>query len=50
MLVREVHLSSQQFKEARRTYIDTCGSITPYTLLTIETNMWCFIDLEAIEL
>ena len=47
MLIREVHLSSKQFKEASGAYIDTGSSVTPYALLAVEPDMWCFIDLEA---
>jgi hypothetical protein len=47
MLIREVHLSSEQFKETCGAYIDAGRGIASYALLTIETNMWCFIDLEA---
>jgi hypothetical protein len=50
MLVREVHLSSKQFKEACRADINTDSSVTPYALLTVEPDMWRFIDFKAYKL
>jgi hypothetical protein len=47
MLIREVHLSAEQFKETCRAYIDAGRGIAFHALLAIETNMRCFIDLEA---
>jgi len=47
MLIREVHLSSKQFKEASGADIDTGSSVTSYALLAVESNMRSFINLEA---
>jgi hypothetical protein len=45
-----VHLSSKQFKETSRANINTGCSVTPYALLAVEPDMWCFIDLKAYKL
>ena len=47
MLIREVHFSSEQFKQTRGAHVDAGGRITAYTLIAIEANMRRFVDLKA---
>jgi hypothetical protein len=47
MLIREVHFTSQELKEASGADINTGGSVTTYTLLAVEPDMWRCIDLET---
>jgi hypothetical protein len=45
-----VHLSSEQFKQARGADVDAGGRIAAYTFIAIEANVRRFIDFEAYQL
>ncbi len=50
MFIREVHFSSEQFKQTRGAHVDAGSCIASYAFLAIEANMRRFIDFEAYQL